>query len=1073
MSRKVWIILIASTLALVLVFAAGVAAFILVPRYRATQSLAKARQLVSEGTPELARRPYKEYLYKNGNDIAVLDEYIGVCEGVISDRRRVLADAGRIMTRLIQLEPENPTRRTQLFDFYRKYRFWSELESAINLYGGDDLAALEYDRVVAVQEQGRLDQAITELHAYIEIGHDLRDTPLRKARVHVALRDLNAADDVFPPLLKKFPDDSMLRVHYAAYLLDQDKIEEAQAQLASVPADLHAQTDFVVASIRINLAREQFAEALTLAEKALAATPDNLDLQLNYVLALERSGKRDVAMDYVQRMDPVRRIDTPGFIMFLTEMRLEAGDADGADEARKMYIQAYPDQQSVDQYLSGRILLEQRNLQAARDKFAIAAEMNPNLHRANYFLAICELELGEKSKARAPLEQFLSSNPTDQQARRLWARNFGTAPSISELQARSNRLLAETKSDVNELIFTIEDLLQHRQEAEQSTALRLIEKVIAIAPRDPRGYSALAGFRLERGEIPEAEKVLQDAADAGVDPSSFSLIRTSILLVKGDKAGAMASAKSYLEKSPSAEARTWGAFFARQGYFPEGDELVKLYGGEGSPDSENEDGLLFRLSLALQYGQLDAARERVAEAEAARGQDPALAPSLNRMRLALAEGLVVNSNEIPREEVDGLLAKVRQSEPQNDGLKIVEARLMLKGPLPDVQGAGNLVTEISAESPVYLQGLQIQAEIASMQGDQARVESLCNSILERSPGNTQVMHLLADAQLEGAQLEGDQREEARRTYEQILSYDRSDARAMRILVRMYEQMGFRPRADEMFARFKESGRNRPGHEAQVEELRKFLNRPGSEAPEPAAANGGAPSASATYSELTSEVTSLVNQKNFGEAIAKVQAYLKENPDRAEPWVFLGQVILAQGEGANLDAASTAFTRAQLIIAEYKPALKGQIEVQARSNPPIAISMCERYLRTHDRDPDVMFRLATLLAAGPGRREEALAWVDKAIAIETQPTFNRFRAFLLTQMARADEAIDELTELIKVAGPATAEDEITLTEAYLVKKDLSGAREHLQAAKKLIPEDDVMLAERFKKLEALVAAGGVN
>ncbi len=1069
MSRKVWIILIASTLVLGLICAAGVAALILVPRYRASQSLVKARQLVSEGKADLSRRPYKEYLYKNGEDIAVLDEYFGVCLGVITDRRRVLADAGRVMTRLIQLEPENPARKTQLFDFYRKYRFWNELESAINLYGGDNIADLEYDRVVAIQEQGRLDEAITELQAYIQSGRDLRDTPLRKARAHVALRETNEADNVFPPLIQTHPDDSMLRVHYATYLLDQEKIGEAEAQLASVPENLREQTDFVIASIRVNLAREDYAKALALAEKALAATPDNLDLQLNYILALERSGKRDVAMEYIQRMDPVQRIDTPGFIMFLTEMRLEAGDADGADEARKLYAQAYPDQQSVDQYLSGRILLERRNLLDARNKFAIAAEMNPNLHRANYFLAICELELGNKSKARAPLEQFLSSNPTDQQARRLWARNFGAAPSISELQARSKRLLAETDTDVNELMFTIEDLLQHRQEAEQLTALKLIEKAIAIAPRDPRGYSALAGFRLERGEIPEAEKVLQDAADAGVDQSSFSLLRTSILLVKGDKEGAFASAKAYLEKSPSAEARTWGAFFARQGYFAEGDELVKQFGGEGSPTSEAEDSLLFRLSLALQYGVLDAARSRVAEAEETRGQDPALAASLNRMRLALAEGLVVNSSEIPSEEVNGLLAKVRQAEPQNAGLKIVEARMMLKGPLPNVQGARDIVVTISGESPVYLQGQQILAEIASMQGNKGEVVSLCNSILSRTPGNTQVMHLLGDAQLDL-----NQPEEARKTFEQILSYDRSDARAMRVLVRIYEMMQFHPRADEMFARFKESGRNRPGHDAQVEELRKFLNRPGNDAPEPAAESEVASSPSATYAELTSEVTALVNQMNFGEAIAKVEAYLKENPNRAEPWVLLGQVILRQGPGADLGAASTAFTRAQIIIADYGPALLGLIQVHVQSkNLPIALSMCERYLRTHDSDQDVMFQFATLLAPNPARQEEALAWVDKALVIDRRPTFIRFRAYLLTQMARPDEAIEELTSLIKAAGSSTAEDELTLAEAYLTKEDKSGAREHLQAAAKLIPEGGTLLTERLKKLEARVAAGGAN
>jgi len=1068
MSRKAWIILIASTLAVGLLCAAGVAALILVPRYRAAQSLVTARQFVSEGKPDLSRRPYKEYLYKNGNDVAVLDEYIGVCKGVMTDRRRVLADAGRIISRLIQLEPENPQRKTQLFDFYRQYRFWSELEGAISLYGGDDLAALEYDRVVAIHEQGRLEEALTALQAYIDRGIDLRDTPLRKARAHVALRDIPAADGVFPPLLEKYPDDTSLRVHYAAYLLDQEKSGEAKAQLDSVPADRREQVDYVIASIRLHLALEDFETAVALAETALAASPDNVDLQLNYVLALERAGKRDVAMDYVQKMDPIQRIDTPGFIMFLTEMRLEAGDADGADEARQMYVKAYPDQQSIDQYLSGRILLERRKLPEARDKFAIAVEMNPNLHRANYFLALCELELGEKSKARGPLEQFLDSNPKDQQARRLWARNFGSAPSTSELQARSTRLLSETETDVNELMFTIEDLLQHRQEAEQSTALRLIEKAIAIAPRDPRGYSALAGFRLERGETELAEQVLRDAAAAGVDQSSFSLIRTSILLVKGDKDGAIASAKAFLEKSPSAEARTWGAFFARQGYFTEGDALVKEFGGEAIPSSESDDSLLFRLSLALQYGNLEAARARVAEAEAARGSDPALAPSLNRMRLAFAEGLVMNSSEIPRDEVDGLLALVRQTEPQNDGLKIVEARLMLKGPLPDLQGARDLVDTIAEASPVFLQGQQLQAEMASMQGDNRKVVELCNAILERTPGNTQVRHLLGDAQLDLGEPE-----EAQRTFEQILSFDRSDSRAMRVLVRIYEQMQFHPRADEMFARFKESGRNRPGHDAQVEELRKFLNRRGGENAEPVAASDATPSDSATYAELTNDVTALVNEKNYAEAIARVEAYLKQYPDRAEPWVLKGQVILRQGEGADLGAASTAFTRAQIIIADYKPALRGQIEVQARSNPPMAISLCERYLRTYEDDSDIMFLLATLLAQAPDRREESLAWIGKAIALERRPTFVRFRSYLLIQMARPDEAIAELTEFIKVAGASTAEDEMTLAEAHLAKNDKAGARQRLQAAAKLIPVGDSQLTERLKKLEALVAAEGAN
>lgn len=1070
MSRKVWIIVVSVTVVVALAAFAVVAVLVLVPRYRASQSLVTARQLVSEGTPEKSRRPYKEYLYKNGTDVAVLEEYVGVCELVIPDRRRVLADAGRALAKLVQIEPENPARKTRLLDFYRQYRFWNELESAIDLYGGSDLAALDpslaYDRVVAVDEQGRADEAIQDLQAYIELGRNLRDTPLREARTYIELRDQAAADGVFPPLLEKYPEDGMLRIYFATYLLEQNKIDEAAAQLASVPSENQEHVDFAITSIRLSLAREAYDAALATAEKALAIHGDNVDLKLNYVLTLERSGKRAIAMDYIEALPPQTRVDTPGFVMFLTEMRLEAGDADGADAARQMYVEAYPDQQSIDQYLTGRIFLARKSIQEARDKFAIAAEMNPNLYRASYFLAICELELGDKSKARAPLEQYLRNNPTDQQARRLWSRHFDAEPSLSELQAKSNRLLNEPAPDVEDLLFTVEDLLVHRQDAEQQLARRLMEKVIAMAPRDSRGYTALAGFHLERDEVPQAEAVLTTAEAAGVDMSDFSLIRTSIQLMKGDKAGALVTAKGHLENSPSGEAQTWAAFFARQGYLDESDELVKSFGGAGTPGSTSDDPLSFRLSLALQYARLDEARALLAEAEASRAQDPELLPSLNRMRLALAEGLVVNSVEVPRDEVDALVTRVRESDPQNDAIKIVESRLLLRAALPDVHRARELVASIPETSPVYLQSLQIQAEIAAMQGHYSTVESLTNAILERAGGNTQAMHLLADAQLG----QGD-RAAAQKTLERILAHDRSDTRAMHILVRVYEELQLPQRADEMFARFKETGRSRPGHDVQVEELRAFLAREGGA---PAADAPAVAGASGTYAALTSEVAALVEQKNYAVAIEKVEAFLKKNPDLPEPWVFLGQVILAQGASADLGAASSAFTRAQIIMPEYGPAQLGLIDVQIRSNNlAMAISICERYLRHHDRDVEVMFRLATLLAPDPARRASSLEWVTKALAIDERPLFIRFRAYLLTQMDRHEEAIADLTRLIKLTGAATAEDELILTEAHLGAGSRAEAQTHLAAARKLIPEGDANLSARLKQLEDKVATEGAN
>lgn len=1077
MSRSVWIVLIGSALLVMLIAAIAVAALVFIPRYRANQSLALARQFVSEGKPELSRRPYKQYLYKNGDDLDVVEEYIKVCENVVHNRRIVLADAGRLLAQIGQRDPDDQARQAQLRDFYRKYRMWDELERTV-IRDGSDLAAMQpeqaYDLVVARQELRRLKEAAADLQQYIALGYELRDTPLRLARTYVALGDQTAADRVFPALIAEHPDISALHYYYAAYLLDHDDIDAASEQMALVPADKQDTADFVVTAVRLAMGREDYPGAIAAAENALDTYKDNVDLRLNYILALQRSGKRDAAIKFIQAMDPVMRIDSPGIVLYLAEICLEAGDTNGAEEARKSYVLAYPEQPSIDKYLAGRILFANRfsrkSIEEARDKFALAAKMNPGLYRASYFQAICELDLGQTSKARVPLEQYLRSNPTDLQARRLWTWHFDTPPSLSELQARSNRLISEDAPDPDTMIFTIEDILKHPNEADHTLAQRIMEKVIAVAPRDPRGYNALAGLHVERGEIPQAEAVLQHATEAGVDESRIALMRTGILLVKGEKDAAMAAARTYLENAQRQEVRNWTNFFSGQGFFDEADTLMKDFGGEGVPGSETDDPLFYRLTLALQHGRMDQARARVAEAEASRGQNPDLVKVLNKMRMALAEGLVLRPDANSQAEVDELVAKVRASDPEDDSLKIVEARIMLKAALPDIQGAQTRLKEISENSPVYLQALQIQAEIAGMLVDPDKVVEFCRSILVRTPDNNEVLFMLADAQLKQGKLA-----DARASLETILTNNPKDARAMRLLVPVYEQQGLQAKADDMFALFKETGRDRPGQVMQVEELRKFLDRAGSQ-PDPALASIDVLEATAEtiYSSLTLEVSNMVKEKRFAEAIAQVEAYLKKNPNEAEPWAFLGQVILAQDQGADLGAASTAFTRATVILPGYVPAVLGMVKVLIRENNlPAAITLCTQFLKKHDRAVDVMFQLAALLGSDASRHDDALSWIDQAIAIEERPEFYRFKAYLFNQMKREDDAIAELAHLVELTGAATADDELILAEAYLGKGDRSGASEHLAAARKLVPDGDARLTERLKLVEGKLAPEGAN
>lgn len=1072
MSRKLWLLIAGVVILLLLGVAAISAFFFLWPQYRAGQNLALAKEAAAANRVGEAKRLFKEYLYINPNDVEVLQTYANLCLSQLDNRRRNLTEAAQAYYSLMEKAPSRKEPRDKLMAFYRQHQFWDDLDSlaASALKAEPGRHEVLYLQAVAIHEQGRTNDAIEKFEAYLEDGDAPRqDIPLRLARILRGQEQTARAVALLEGEIEAHPGDPVVAANYANYLIDNGDIDEAAALLPesvdSAEADMHV----VMAVLRLKSRQELHEEVLALSKEAIAREPERSDLHLNYLGALERLGRREEALEYINGLAPTIRVDAPGIMLFHIEVLLAEGSLEEADKIRETYLSAYPNQAPMDEYLSGRVAFAKNDFETAREHFNMAVEMNPNLQRSRFYLALAQLQIpGEESRqaARVSLELYLRNNPADTMARQLWTREFDRDRSVVQLRIEAKRLLDDDAAQLEYLLVTAQDMLRVGGETDRDWALKLVQHGVAIHPTEARAHLALAGFYLESGELDKVDAVLSEASRHDIDPANFGFLRANMLLLQGDAAGAMAVANETLGDSDVLEAIRWSQSFAQRGYYPAAEQLLDRYIALDNADRSVQDLMLLGIELALQHESLDAALARLAVAEEKLGEGEEARSELNRIRIVIAQRLMM----VDKAAADALLEQVRAEDPGHEGLLVLEARELLRATPPDVEAVLAVLEKISEDS-YYEDDAEIMvAEVALLRGQYDRARELAVKVTERAPDNRGALHLLADAAMRSGDLN-----EARTALERALELDSNDERALQVLVNIYSRLQLRRKAETSFERFSELVAGQPGKERLVAELRDFLdlergNYQDAEARlrERMAANP------ADYGAVNSLAKSLLQRNQKEEAEAIVRTYIEEqSPSAPEPWVFLGQILLSRGTQTSLGEASSAFTQALLLMPGYAPAQLGNIDSQVRmGNDGVAIALCDRYLAGRlqetdslsQQDAQVFYQRAALRSRSASGIDAALSDLDQAIAINEAPHYLSLRAALHHRSGKFEDAMTDLRRLNELTGTLEPRDAITMAEALFETGDLAGAERHLRLADAGASNRSTGIAGRIEALE---------
>jgi len=205
-------------------------------------------------------------------------------------------------------------------------------------------------------------------------------------------------------------------------------------------------------------------------------------------------------------------------------------------------------------------------------------------------------------------------------------------------------------------------------------------------------------------------------------------------------------------------------------------------------------------------------------------------------------------------------------------------------------------------------------------------------------------------------------------------------------------------------------------------------------------------------ETLSAIASDLEANRYRDALAKARHRVREKPDDALAWTYLGMASVRLGE---MDGALEAFERAiALDPRDPRPFFDAALLYANRNNLDNALDRYQRGLAIDGKNETAQFNYGRLLLL-KGRREDAEKAFRRTIGINPRDAGARVELSRLA-LARNDfaGAVDSARQAAELS-PVSLEANLALAEAYISAREDVQAMEHL---KKLIP--------RFHKSAAL-------
>lgn len=326
--------------------------------------------------------------------------------------------------------------------------------------------AAQFNRAVALQQQGKLEEAAAEYRALLKLKPDYAEAHANLGVVLARLNHYDGAAASYETALRLNPKLTPILLNLGILYHRADQFEKAVANLEKFLAENpnHQQARQLLGIALVELGRDKEAIA-QLDPIYTAGTEDSA--------ALYSLGLAYVRLDKARQQDVIDRL---------------ASLPSGAAAAR---------------LLQGQAWLKRLEFEKAVAELLKAQKLNPELPRVNYSLGLAYVRMGRNKDAIAAFENELRRNPRD----------FATLYYLASMQEAEGDLTAARKNleaaiklapqstEANALLSKILS-----KQGKGADALGALEKAVAADPADPVKRYQLARLYRQLGRKADADR---------------------------------------------------------------------------------------------------------------------------------------------------------------------------------------------------------------------------------------------------------------------------------------------------------------------------------------------------------------------------------------------------------------------------------------------------------------------------------------------------------------------------------------------------------------------------------------
>lgn len=385
------------------------------------------------------------------------------------------------------------------------------------LQGNPESVESRYLLGVALRKAGNLPAAEIELRKAAAAGFD-------RALVHPELIAVLSESAQYSKVLAEAkPEESRsskvkaeLQARVGDAFLATGKQDKARAafenSLATDPASPGAKLGFA----RMSAMARDFAKAHQLADEALAAAPDSLDiLQFKADLFVAEGKGKDAIAVYTKAIElrPAAVSLYLGFVPLLIADRDSAGAVNWLSKLKK----AAPDS-IVATYLEALIEYSKGDRGRARELVRIALKDAPEFPQALLLAGQVEHDLGGYVQAEEHLRKSIALMPTSEQPRRLLASTYYRAGQLEKAQETIKPLLKDSSTDGASWLLAGEFALST---GDTATAIERFRKAVSLQPKNTFYQARLGLAQLTAGGTQSARAVQDLQALSAADPTQY------------------------------------------------------------------------------------------------------------------------------------------------------------------------------------------------------------------------------------------------------------------------------------------------------------------------------------------------------------------------------------------------------------------------------------------------------------------------------------------------------------------------------------------------------------------------